>query len=562
MPEGGRAAAGAIFQLGGRVTKILAGVLAFGICSRALGLERFGTFTLVFAWVLLFSAVAAFGLDNILIREIARDEPSPGAHGQVVRVTSSLKVVLALFAIALSIDGAVLVQLPRATVIDIALFSPYILLVTFSSNGLFGDVLQAFRQNGAVANASLVSAFVTLAATVVAAYLRLGVEAFLGAYLLAGIVDIGICYLRARRQVQTGFGWDARTAWYLVRESFPLAVATVFVLIYVRIDTVLLEKLTNSSQVALYGVAYKFFDVFSTVWATVMLVLFPMLARAYDASPTRFKTLYARLVPLSLAFSLPAGLAVVVLRQPLIRLIVGGQFSAAELAVPGLMVAAIAILPASVSSYVMVITHRQRWSLLLALLASALNIGLNLYFIPRGGYVAAAWTTAATEGFVIVYNVAVVALTARLSPFGRPLLAVVAASAAFVVLLIPGVPPYPAGAGALVLYMALLALFGVARPRFLVETFRPRSSPVAPSVVGAEPYGVRMPAADDAGAHSGSMPALRTMSGVPQIERRELGVQQSVARPVAHSPAGSGSEPGIQPMPESLRAPTQRGDQS
>ena len=87
--------------------------------------------------------------------------------------------------------------------------------------------------------------------------------------------------IASRRFVRWGMSWNGTQTCYLLAESLPLAIGSAFVLVYGRIDIILLESIKGVDQAGLYGVAYKFFDVLSTVSATVMIVLFPGLARAY-----------------------------------------------------------------------------------------------------------------------------------------------------------------------------------------------------------------------------------------------------------------------------------------
>jgi O-antigen/teichoic acid export membrane protein len=161
---------------------------------------------------------------------------------------------------------------------------------------------------------------------------------------------------------------------------------------------------------------------------------------------------------------LPVAYAAMAFRQPLILLIVGHKYMDAEAAVPGLMLAVAIIFPASLITYMLVVTHLQRWNLPLAILACGINIGLNLWLIPRAGYVAAAWTTAATEAFVLIYNLTVLGVATRIRPAIRPIGKVLLAALPFGVALIPGVPTYAAAGVAIIVYGVLLIVLGVVRP--------------------------------------------------------------------------------------------------
>lgn len=471
MRQGKGLALGVLLQLGGRVAKILAGVVALGVAARILPggsgdqASELGQYVLVIAFVFLFASIAAFGVDNIVIRELARHDADPALQGRIVRVATSAKLLLSLVSTAGALVAAVLLQYDATLLQAIAIFSPYIILSAFGSSGLFGDVLQAAHRSRPIAVAGTLSAVFTFLATGVAAILHGGVIAFLAVYLVAGVVDVAITYVGARRVMRLGIAWDSQLAGELLREAFPLGVATFFFLLYVRVDTILLQKLTQDGhQVALYGIAYKLFDVLSTIVTTILLVVFPVMTRAYERGREALGALYRQIFTLMMALSLPLGFAIFLLRGPIITLVASRANAAAQLAVPGLMIATSCIFPSAVASYMLVVTRQQRWNLLLAVSATIVNVAFNLWLIPQYGFVAASWTTAVTEGFVLLYNILMVALLAHFWPFTRATLFVLVGALAFGLAFVPGIPPIAGGAVGLVVYGAILFAAGILRP--------------------------------------------------------------------------------------------------
>jgi len=520
---------GTIVQTAGRILKIGAGVVAISLASRGLGINYFGDYVVVFAFVMLFNAVATFGVDRILVRDLAQAEEHTGAHDHFVRVSMTTKLLMSFLAMALAIVFAFLVQFPSRIILEIALFTPYILVTAFCSNGLFGSVLQANFQSGRIAAASVLAALVTLAGTAFAWVIHGGVNLFLFAYVLAGVVDLAICYTGARKYATLRPAWSTAAAKYVMKESWPLGVASGFVMVYGRIDTVMLEKLTNNQEVALYGVAYKFFDVLSTVAATVMIVLFPAMARAFTQGRKIMSDLYSRMFSLMLAMGLALTFLVVQFRQLAIIVVVSHRYLAAQTAIPGLMLAIAIIFPSSVVSYMLVVTRHQNWQISLALLASVVNIGLNFWLMPHFGYVAAAWVTAATEGFVMLYDITLIAVLAKFFPDLRQVALVLLAGTPLGVMLfaptltdrVPALAHLPfagyiEGALALIIYAVLLMVFGIIRPSLVGELFgrkprraaKPQAAP-APASAGV----VGAPGAGQGYAARGAAPGIPTVSG-------------------------------------------------
>lgn len=483
--HGGRLARGAVIQVAGRVTKIVAGVLAFAFASRALSVSVFGDFVVAFAYITLFNTVATFGLDRILIRDFALPESGPGGYDRLARVSVTTKLLLSVAATALCIGLAPFLNFHGHLFTLIVFFSPYITITAFGSSGLYGSILQARHRPTVIALVHFVAATTIVGFTVAVAVLRPTVYFFLLAYILSGLCDVGICYLNVRRMVQLKPGWAFSLIRYLAIQSFPLGIASGFVLIYGRIDTILLNELTTPAQVALYGVAYKYYDVLSTVGGTAMLVLFPALVRAHSVARAATRDLYTRLFTLMLALALPAAFLVVLFRALLVRLVVGSEYLAATTAMPGLMLAVAISFPSMVASYMLIVVRKQNLNLPLAICATAVNIGLNLWLIPSMGFVAAAWVTAATEGFVILYNVTAVVIVARFIPDPRPFVLVLLAAAPMALAFVPGISPYVGGSVGIVVYAILLVALGIVRPAQLRELVSRQPAAVPVGAAGA-----------------------------------------------------------------------------
>ena len=482
----------ATIRLGGRLAKIAAGVIAFGLAARALSGDALGIYVTAFAFIQLFNTVANFGVDRILIRDLAQPEREPGGHVAFTHATLTSRLLIAVGICGLCAIAAVVVGYTSAQLTAILLFLPYILISAFGSNGLFGSVLQARNDNNSIALASIASAVVVILGSVAAIVTHAGVNVFLGVFTLSSLADTVICAVASRRFVPWGMSWSGPLTRYLFAESWPLAIGSAFVLIYGRIDIILLGKLADPDpgaaavQVATYGVAYKFFDVLSTVSATIMIVLFPALARAYAVSSADSKRLYSQIFTLMAAIALPLAFSVLVFHQPLLTILAGHGYAEAAAALPGLMLAIVLIFPSSVASYMLVVVRQQRWNLPMAVIASILNIGLNVLLIPRFGFVAAAWITAITEGFVIIFNLTAVARTSGLIPAPRNIILTLVAATPFVLILLPGALSYVGGVVGIALFVVLLMVFGVIRPAQVRALVSSRPAATARAEAAAE----------------------------------------------------------------------------
>lgn len=453
-----------VFRVGGRLSRVVAGVIAFAFASRALGPNHFGDYVVVFAFIQLFLVFATFGVDRILLRDLPQPEASPGEHEELVRVAVTARVLMSIMVGGAAISLSVLLGFSDRIVFSVLYFSPFILVTALSSSGLLGTVLQVHGRSGSIVAANVASSFVVIVGTLVAVIIHANTDVFLLVYTLSSAVDLLACLVRARGVFALRMSWNGSLMRYLMLESYPLAIASGFALVYGRIDIVLLEKLTDPTQVALYGVAYKYFDVLTTVALTAMVVIAPALSRAYADLRRASSVVYSEIFTLMLAAALPIAFSFFVLRSWLLLFLVGHQFLDAQAAIPGLLLAITFVFMSSVASHMTLLVHRQRWNLAMAGGACALNIVLNILLIPRFGYVASAWVTAATEAFVLIFYLFVVGGLGHLAPSPRSIALVLASAVPFALVLVPHIPWYVSASLGLLLYVTLLFTFGILRP--------------------------------------------------------------------------------------------------
>ena len=82
------------------------------------------------------------------------------------------------------------------------------------------------------------------------------------------------------------------------------------------------------------------------------------------------------------------------------------------------------------TGYLMISYSLQRVFVAAAFLALFFNVGANLLFIPRFGFIAAAWTTLATEVLVLSITMTMLCRRVRVVPFSSRLPRIVASAVA------------------------------------------------------------------------------------------------------------------------------------
>jgi O-antigen/teichoic acid export membrane protein len=173
---------------------------------------------------------------------------------------------------------------------------------------------------------------------------------------------------------------------------------------------------------------YRILDAAAFVPIALMTTLFPIISAAYPLDMARVRRIvqlaidYLGMVSLPvLAFSLVASL-------PLVHALFGGAFDRGADALPVLMGAYVVICFGYISGNLVITTDLQRRYVAYAIVGLIVNVVLNLIFIPRYGYLAAAWMTLLTNIVVVAPAMRSVLKRVDLRPSARRLLRVAAAA--------------------------------------------------------------------------------------------------------------------------------------
>ena len=187
-----------------------------------------------------------------------------------------------------------------------------------------------------------------------------------------------------------------------VRESWPVWLATVCGLLYMRGDLLLLGQLANQQDVGVYAVASKLSEVLYIVPVVLAEALFPHLIRAKGGPAVEYAgraQLFADVLVASTIVAVAAGLLIA---TPLIPAVFGRPY---EPAVEVFWVhawSALFVTLAVARTKWLVTEGLQRYEPALTLIAALAVLGLNVLLIPRLGPVGAAIAAVAGSGLAVV----------------------------------------------------------------------------------------------------------------------------------------------------------------
>jgi O-antigen/teichoic acid export membrane protein len=387
---GSRALRNTVLILGARiVSRLIALVTVFATASYLLA-SRFGDFnTVVTVTALVAPVFVDLGFNILYQREGAR---RPSEIERYLQNLLSARVILAV--IAFPVLAAALYFLKLSDL----LIPGYLLMILTSYANLLRYTLYALQRLGFEAIAIVLESLLLLGLTLFGVFNHQGVAYFLWAYVATYAFDCAffavlLRYLKIAR-LQWRFEPQLLRQWFWM--GLPFAVTFVLTTLYWKLDVPLVKLFKGSAEAGWYSFAYKPFEALLFVPITMLGVVLPVLAVYQRSSLDRLRMAVTMFFKALLMLGWPLSIGVVLLARPLAGLWSGFYPES----VPALRILALAYVFAFVNNAfigALTVIDRQATYAKAAGISLVVNLVLNLILIPPFGYIAASWTTVATE---------------------------------------------------------------------------------------------------------------------------------------------------------------------
>ena len=403
-------------QLVGRVVNLALGVVVTLVLARTLGSRGFGQWSTIFAIGQIAGNIGELGLSQVAIARAAGADSEPASAEHWLGALLTLRLLLAVPITALSILAICLLA-PTTHALEAGVLISLVMLV--SAPAALNAVFQLRVRNDMTIAVMTLNSVLWAGVVLVVAALAGGIVSFGLGLLCVTALTTGVTVVLARRLIPVRLRGSSKLWGALLRGGMGVGIAGILVTFYVRLDQVLVLEIAGSRAAGLYGAAYRILDQVQFVPASVMTTLFPLIAGAYPSNIERVRQLFKVTSDYLSMASLPILVFSIVAARPIMVLLFGSQFAASGPALPVLMAAFVSISFGYLVGNMVVILSLQRQFLRNAALALVINAVLNVIFIPRYGFMAAAWITLLTEVTVMSLTMRAVMLkleTRFLSP--------------------------------------------------------------------------------------------------------------------------------------------------
>jgi PST family polysaccharide transporter len=377
----------------------LVGGMVIGLwVARYLAPGSFGTFNTLVAIYGLAMIACGLGIESIIVKYLVKyPTRTPILIGTAIR--------LRMMAAALVSAGIIAMPFFFTSA-----ESPWLWMVIGIT--LFGNSILIIRQwfesrvaSKVVVVSELVAFVVSSALKLIGIFYQFNVGWFVAVVItetLWGTLGYGIIYLRRYPVRLNSFSWPI--ARMLIRHSWPLLLSTAAIMVYMKIDQIMVQSLSGNEMAGIYAAAARISEIAYFLPSIVLTSVFPALTtlRKTDASKYTHK-----LTQLFSGISLVAYIIAIgiTLGAPLaVSILYGPQYASAASILAVHIWALLWVCHGTLGQLFILNEKLTKLSLIKDCIAAFMNIGLNLLLIPRLGGIGAAIATFFSYSFTAFWG--------------------------------------------------------------------------------------------------------------------------------------------------------------
>ena len=377
------------WALFGRIFSLGISFLTTIYVIRHLGPDNYGLLTFSVSFVGLFAFIATLGIDNILYKELSKNLER---KDELLGTSLFLKILASVIAIIFISISTYLIKYDDVTKLLILINS---FTLFFASFGIIGYFFQANIQYKYQAISLILVTLILSSLKILVILFDKGIIYFSFVFFLENILYalIGIYFYTISGN--NIFNWKLKKtiAFNILRDSWPLMLSSALVVIYTKIDQVMLKFITNDFNVGIYDAAARISEVWYFIPALITNSIFPAIINSQKVGKEFFEMRLTKLYSLMFYMSICVALPVSLLSHQIIRAIYGNNFIQGA-GVLGIYVwAGVPVfLTIAINTYLLS-ENKTKVLFVGSLIGTLTNILLNFWFIPIYGIYGAATAT-------------------------------------------------------------------------------------------------------------------------------------------------------------------------
>jgi len=425
-----------LFILLSRGVQIASSFFVVVAVVRYLTVDQYGQYSYILAFVSSIMALAYFGIQSVLIREIANDH---GSAAQILGAAIELRTLLSVIAVLALCVSMYVMELRGAMLAAglIAIASEFFLSFSMLSRAVF----QAFEKMIYEPFIALMNGLVLAIGIAAVVYFDGGFVWLFIAPAFANLSQLVLSSLiLSRKFVRPAFTVERAVFQKFLRDSVVIGVGIFFYQNLFKINVLMLKWFGTISDVSYFQAPHSLIMQLQVVPMSMTLAVFPVFSRLMHTDREKLALLYEKIFRFLLVGSIFCGMILSLFSSEIIGIVYGSKYSHS---VTVLTIVSWAVIPLTMDmllNVVLIAMHKQKYSVIYAGVTLAMNSLLALIFIPSHGYIAASYLSVLSYTVLFLCSLYFVGQNGLLVRFDRTIvkmLVTVLVSVAAIVMLKP-----------------------------------------------------------------------------------------------------------------------------
>jgi PST family polysaccharide transporter len=383
-----------------RVLRMGIGLILGVWVARYLGPDRFGLLSYATAFVALFGVFGNLGLDGIVVRDLVREPSQKDAIlGAAFAIKSAGSAVTSVLAVA-----AIFFLRPSETPVHgiVAIIAIGTILQAF-------DVIDFWFQSRVDSRWVIVArnvAFVIISAIKIVLIVA---RAPLIAFAVAGSLELLlvaaglIVAYRANGNSISRWTIPAKLVRQFLSETWPLAVAAMAVMVYMRIDQIMLGQMLGNRAVGMYSAAVRVSEIWYFIPVAIVASVSPSLVEAKRKDTGLYYNRLSRLFRLMVGIAVAIAVPMTFLAGTVANVLYGNDYEGVGPVLAIHIWTALFVFLGVAQSPWTINESLTKLALMRTCIGALVNVLLNLVLIPARGPVGAAIATMVSQALSAVF---------------------------------------------------------------------------------------------------------------------------------------------------------------
>jgi len=307
-----------------KIIRMAIGLFVAAWVARYLGPDQYGLLNFSLALVALVGVLSNLGLQELIIRNIVKD---PEKRDDLLGTAFVIKAVGGILVFIFSILITFLIRPDDLT--------SHVLVIIIAAGPIFQsfDVIEFYFKSQVKAKYSVIAKSISFLVINVLKVVLIILEAPLIAFAFAVTADIllGSASLVAAYKLSGKFirKWKMNLAQAkeFLAEGYLLGISAIAVLIYMRIDQIMIGQLLGDKEVGLYSAAVKLSEVWYVIPLALIQSVAPVLVKSYNENIHKYNYRLQKLFNLLTLIGLVIAVPTIFLSGWIVEIVFGGAYS-------------------------------------------------------------------------------------------------------------------------------------------------------------------------------------------------------------------------------------------